>query len=82
MLSINPQLANELVARTSLMKWLLNRVEGKTHDENRGYAAELLAILLQDNRPNRLQFGELDGVDKLLTVLSVCITLASAMDQS
>ncbi|KZW04240.1 DUF1716-domain-containing protein [Exidia glandulosa HHB12029] len=70
MLSINPQLANELVARTSLMKWLLQRVEAKTYDENRGYAAEILAILLQDHTANRLQFGQLDGVEALLKVLS------------
>jgi len=53
------------------MKWLLQRIQGKTHDENRGYAAELLAILLQDNTRNRLQLGELDGVEAILKVLSV-----------
>ncbi|KAH7105510.1 DUF1716-domain-containing protein [Auriculariales sp. MPI-PUGE-AT-0066] len=69
-IGISPELSNELVSRTALMKWLLQRVEGKTHDENRSYAAELLAILLQDNSRNRLQFGELDGVEALLKVLS------------
>jgi hypothetical protein len=43
----------------------------KTHDENRGYAAELLSILLQDNSKNRLEFGKQDGVEALLKVLSV-----------
>ena len=41
------------------------------HDENRSYAAELLSILLQDNRPNRLELGKKDGVEIMLKVLSV-----------
>ena len=43
-------------------------------DENRGYAAEILSILLQDNRVNREALGEKDGVEILLKVLSVCIS--------
>ena len=53
----------------------MKRVEAKAHDENRGYAAELLAILLQDNTQNRQQFGDLDGVEALLKVLSVSFYL-------
>ncbi len=53
------------------MKWLLTRIQAKEHDDNRGYAAELLSILLQDNQANRLKFGEEDGVETLLKTLSV-----------
>jgi beta-catenin-like protein 1 len=53
------------------MKWLLNRVKAKYHDENRGYAAELLVILLQNNHDNRAKFAAEDGVEVLLTVASV-----------
>jgi hypothetical protein len=44
------------------------------HDENRSYAAELLSILLQNNSENRLQFGQKDGVESVLKILSVCTT--------
>lgn len=70
-LGFNPQLSTQLVEKTSLLPWLLNRIQLKTHDENRGYAAELLSILLQDNSKNRLEFGKQDGVEALLKVLSV-----------
>ncbi|VDB85389.1 unnamed protein product [Peniophora sp. CBMAI 1063] len=66
----NPELAERLILRTKLLSWLLNRVQAKNQDENRGYAAELLAILLQESRPNRLEFGKHDGVETLLKVAS------------
>lgn len=54
-----------------MLAWLLNRIQTKTHDENRGYATELLSILLQDNPKNRLEFGQRDGAEVLLKTLSV-----------
>jgi hypothetical protein len=68
----NPPLAERLVLKTKLLPWLLNRIQSKTHDENRGYAAELLSILLQGSRLNRLELGKKDGVETLLNVASVC----------
>lgn len=53
------------------MTWLLDRIQSKTHDDNRGYAAELLSILLQSNVENRLELGRKDGVETILKVLSV-----------
>ena len=53
------------------MSWLLGRIQSKTHDENRGYAAELLSILLQNSVPNRQELGKKDGVEVILKVLSV-----------
>ncbi|KAM6495842.1 Catenin-beta-like, Arm-motif containing nuclear domain containing protein [Amanita muscaria] len=70
LLGFNPDLATQLVAKTKILSWLLNRIETKNHDENRGYAAELLSILLQSNTPNRLEFGKQDGVEVILKVLS------------
>ena len=67
-----PPLAERLVLKTKLLPWLLNRVQSKRHDENRGYAAELLSILLQGSQPNRLELGKKDGVETLLSVASVC----------
>lgn len=70
-LEFNAELSTQLAAKTGILKWLLNRIQSKKHDENRGYAAEILPILLQNNRANRLKLGEQDGVETLLKILSV-----------
>ncbi|KAF8076448.1 Catenin-beta-like protein [Lyophyllum atratum] len=69
-LGFNPQLSTRLVEKTTILAWLLNRIQSKTYDENRGYAAELLSILLQDNQVNRQEFGKQDGVEITLKTLS------------
>ncbi|KAJ7498873.1 Catenin-beta-like protein [Mycena latifolia] len=69
-LGFNPELSTQLVSKTSILPWLLTRIQSKTHDENRGYAAELLSILLQNNQANRLELGKKDGVETFLKVLS------------
>ncbi|KAJ7507863.1 Catenin-beta-like protein [Mycena galericulata] len=69
-LGFNPELSTQLVAKTSILPWLLTRIQSKTHEENRGYAAELLSILLQNNKANRLELGKKDGVETFLKVLS------------
>ncbi|KAL0574666.1 hypothetical protein V5O48_007282 [Marasmius crinis-equi] len=69
-LSFNPSLATDLVSKTSLLPWLLDRIQAKKFDENRGYAAEILSILLQDNPPNREVLGQKDGIEVFLKVLS------------
>lgn len=74
LLGFNPQLAADLVAKTKILPWLLNRIQAKNHDENRGYAAELISILLQNEKENRLELGKQDGVETLLKVLSVRCT--------
>ncbi|KAH9999864.1 DUF1716-domain-containing protein [Russula vinacea] len=65
-----PPLAERLVLKTKLLPWLLTRTQSKTHDENRGYSAELLSILLQGSQLNRLELGKRDGVEMLLNVAS------------
>ncbi|KAG8891004.1 hypothetical protein FRB98_000013 [Tulasnella sp. 332] len=69
-IAFRPALSRTLLTKTSLLNLLLERIKAKRHDENRGYASELLAIILQDNRENRLQFGKEGGVETLLQVLS------------
>ncbi|KIK06662.1 hypothetical protein K443DRAFT_88620 [Laccaria amethystina LaAM-08-1] len=69
-LGYNSDLASELVSKTNVLPWLLNRLQSKTHDENRVYAAELLSILLQNNVDNRIRFAKEDGVELLLKVVS------------
>ncbi|KAG7449155.1 DUF1716-domain-containing protein [Guyanagaster necrorhizus] len=69
-LGFDPALSTQLVSKTNLLPWLLDRVQAKSFDENRGYAAEILSILLQDSIENRLQLGKHDGVETILKVLS------------
>ncbi|KAG8218862.1 Catenin-beta-like protein [Butyriboletus roseoflavus] len=69
-LGFNPDLSVQLISKTKLMSWLLERVQSKTHEENRSYAAELLSILLQSSIPNRQELGKKDGVEVILKVLS------------
>ncbi|KAI0307175.1 DUF1716-domain-containing protein [Multifurca ochricompacta] len=65
-----PPLAERLVLKTKFLPWLLNRIQSKTHDENRGYAVELLSILLHGSQSNCLELGKKDGVETLLKVAS------------
>ncbi|RDX55607.1 DUF1716-domain-containing protein [Lentinus brumalis] len=69
-LGFDADLSTELVSKTKILDWLLKRIESPKHDENRGYAAEILSILLQDKRQNRLELGKRDGVETILKVLS------------
>ncbi|OSD04244.1 DUF1716-domain-containing protein [Trametes coccinea BRFM310] len=70
LLGFNAELSTQLASKTKILPWLLNRVESTKHDENRGYAAEILSILLQNNRPNRLELGKLGGVETIMKILS------------
>lgn len=71
---LNPDLATSLVSKTTILGWLLNRIQAKLHDENRCYAAELLSILLQNSMETKLALGTHDGVEILLKSLSVRLT--------
>ncbi|KAJ3017236.1 hypothetical protein HKX48_003657 [Thoreauomyces humboldtii] len=69
-ISIDPDISEQVVANTTLLTYLLQRIRAKMFDSNRQYASELLAVLMQKSRPNRLKLGELGGIDTLLRVLS------------
>lgn len=81
-LGFNPDLSVQLVSKTKVMNWLLERIQSKTHDENRSYAAELLPILLQNTIPNRQEFGKKDGVEVILKALSVSDSRVEDVRQS
>ncbi|KAJ3565731.1 hypothetical protein NP233_g7450 [Leucocoprinus birnbaumii] len=70
LVGLNPELSTTVASNSRLIPWLLDRIQAKAHDENRSYAAELLSILLQNNTGNRIQFGQKDGVETALKVLS------------
>ncbi|KAG8754289.1 hypothetical protein FRC14_005217 [Serendipita sp. 396] len=70
MIALIPDLSTRIVETTAFLKWILSRIQAKTHDENRGYAAELLAILLQNERSNRMKFANENGMETTLQILS------------
>ena len=70
-LAFNPNISKTLIKKTKTLSWTLNRIQNPVQDDNRGYAAELLSILLQSDRENRIAYGKNDGVEASLKVLSV-----------
>lgn len=50
LLGLDPDYAERIGLKTELIPWLLKRIQTKGYDSNRGYASEILSILLQDNR--------------------------------
>lgn len=67
------ELPERIGQKSNILEWLLQRVQEKeVHvGQNKQYAAELLAILLQSSRSNRDKFAEMGGVDVTLQLLSV-----------
>ncbi|CAI2164326.1 3851_t:CDS:10 [Funneliformis geosporum] len=63
--SFDPAISERVVRDTNLLQWILNRIRVKTFDSNKQYCSELLAILLQNSRVNRLKLGEFGGIDVL-----------------
>ncbi len=53
-----------------LLAWLLKRLRTRQYDNNKLYASEILAILLQGNETNQRLLGEKDGIDILLQALA------------
>ena len=79
MVEIRPEAAGEFCAAGAgggdggggLLRWLLKRVSAKrATDNNKLYAAEVLAILVQSSEDNRRRLGEADGVDMLLRAVA------------
>ncbi|KAK5124838.1 hypothetical protein LTR16_003437 [Cryomyces antarcticus] len=71
-LASQASISNKIGQETSLFKWLLARMQRKESPvgQNKQYAAEVLAILLQSSTENRKRLAALDGVDLLLQLLS------------
>ncbi|TPX78390.1 hypothetical protein CcCBS67573_g00354 [Chytriomyces confervae] len=71
LISVDPTIAEKVVSSTTLLTWLLSRIGMKQFDSNRQYASELLAILLQTSRENRLKLANLGGITSLLKAISI-----------
>ncbi|KAI8622813.1 Catenin-beta-like protein [Chytriomyces sp. MP71] len=70
LISVDPSVSEKVVSTTTLLVWLLSRIGLKQFDSNRQYASELLSILLQSSRENRLKLASLGGVTALLKAVS------------
>ncbi|CAG8598044.1 17039_t:CDS:10 [Acaulospora morrowiae] len=68
--SFDPSLSERLIKDTNILEWMLGRIKVKAFDSNKQYCSEILSILLQNSRVNRLKLGELGGIDVLLQVLN------------
>ncbi|XP_065828455.1 beta-catenin-like protein 1 [Oscarella lobularis] len=70
MTEFRPELA-KLATEQGLLAWILQRLRAtRGFDANKLYASEVLAILLQNEKANRLCVGELNGIDALLQSVS------------
>jgi beta-catenin-like protein 1 len=65
-------LAEKIGQDTTVLKWLLERIQKKESPvtQNKQYTAEVLALLLQSSSLNRTKLSSLDGVDILLQILA------------
>ncbi|KAI9880787.1 MAG: hypothetical protein M1830_000223 [Pleopsidium flavum] len=72
-LASRTSIAETIGQETTVLSLLLKRIQKSESPigQNKQYAAEVLAILLQSSPANRKRFAQLDGVDMLLELLSV-----------
>ena len=71
-LSSRPALADRIGTNVAILQWLVSRAGKKEAKvtQNKQYAIEVLAILLQSSISNRKQFISFDGIDTFLQLLS------------
>ncbi|KAL1855073.1 DNA-dependent RNA polymerase II [Paecilomyces lecythidis] len=71
-LASQQSIAEKIGDGQDVFKWLLSRIQRKESpvSQNKQYAAEILAILLQSSAKNKEKLIALDGVDVLLQLLS------------
>ena len=68
LVEVRPEVAEQLVEKTKLLKWLLARIRPREFDGNKQEASELLAVLVQGNEIIQRRIGETGGIDTLLQV--------------
>lgn len=71
-LASQSSIAEKIGQDAHTMPWLVSRIQQKESpvSQNKQYAAEILAIILQSSPKNREKFASSDGVDTLLQLLS------------
>jgi beta-catenin-like protein 1 len=65
-------LSERIGSNTSILNWLLSRIQKPESlvTQNKQYAAEILAILVQSSTPNRTAVIDLDAVEIILQLLA------------
>lgn len=68
----NGATAEKIGADEGLVKWLLQRIQRKERPitQNKQYAAEILAILVQSSAVNRRKLASMDAVDVMLQLVA------------
>jgi beta-catenin-like protein 1 len=71
-LASQQSISEKIAQQTSVMSWLVGRITIRESPvtQNKQYAAEVLAILLQSSAANQKRLVEIDGVDALLQLAS------------
>lgn len=70
MISVDPAIADKVGSGTWLLSWCMTRIQAPEFDSIQQYVAEILAILIQESKGNRLKFLTDSGMDSLLVVLA------------
>ena len=71
LMSFMPPIAEQIVADTQLLPWVIKRLQKEEFDSNKQYASEILSMMLQDSREINLRVGELNGMEVLLQAAAV-----------
>ncbi|KAF2820306.1 DUF1716-domain-containing protein [Ophiobolus disseminans] len=68
----HPSSTDVIGDESTLVKWLLERIQKpeKPTTQNKQYASEILSILTQSSRSNRVRIAEANGVETFLTNLA------------
>ena len=71
LLSLRPSLSESICEQTPILSWLINRLNQSTFNQNKQYTSEILSILLQNSKKNKLNFvSNIDNIDIVLKSIS------------
>lgn len=70
LIEVKPAIAEQVVEKTKLLKWLLARLRPRETDSNKQYASEILAILVQQSDANKRKMGATSGIDAVLQAIA------------
>lgn len=69
-IEVKPEVAELVLEKTKLLKWLLARLRPRDVDANKQYASEILAILVQQSDANKRKMGAANGIDAVLQAIA------------
>ncbi|PRP73525.1 beta-catenin-like protein 1-like isoform 2 [Planoprotostelium fungivorum] len=70
LIEVRPDISELVTEKTGIMQYLLKRISKEAFDDNKLYASEILAILVQESTENQRKLGKLNGMDSMLVALS------------